>query len=399
MSGLSLLNQGRSCLLPNQPRYPWMLVGGEDCYVWDDEGRRYLDFASGATGNLLGHGHPRLQRALTEQGRGLLAAPARGYHRPQVELATLLADLSFADRLLFCRNAEEARAAAVALTVEHRRLRDEVRDEIIVPMPEVVEVPVAIAVPGVKLRRVRYGDAAAVAEVLSNRTSAVLVPPLAQAGGVLLPKPSYIEDLRALCDAARALLIIDESRLPVGRTGTLFAYEPADARPDMLILAHSLAAGDPFGIVLLREELSRGAGRSLIGFNLGGAPLQCRIALETMRALDEDGLLDSCQRVGRYLGNQLDALRRRAPIIQSIAGVGLLFSVQVTVRADDFVLACQERGLLLGQSGQDTLLIQPPLTIQRGHVRALIATLREVVGEYVGVTLPDEESFEDEEEE
>ena len=391
MPGLSLLNQGRSCLLPNQPRHPWVLVSGEDCYAWDDMGQRYLDFASGATGNLLGHGHPRIVGALAAHGRGLLAAPARGFHRAQVELATLLADLTFADRVLFCRDAKEARAAAVALTAEHRRLREEARPEIIVPMPEEVEEPVRISVPHVKIRRVRYGDAAAVAEVLSEKTSAVMAAPIAFAGGVIVPPPRFMRDLRALCDAAGALLVVDESRIPLGRAGTLFASEPSEIRPDMLVLAHSLAAGDPFGIVLLREELSRGAGRSLVGFNLGGAPLQCGLTLETIRALVDDDLLRSCSRVGKYLSNQLTALRRSSPLVLAVAGAGLMLSVQVAVPADDIVLACCKKGVLLGQAGRDTLLVQPPLTIQRAHVRVLLATLREVLREYAGDSMPDDQ--------
>ena len=398
MPGLSLLNQGRSCLLPNQPRHPWVLVSGEDCYAWDDQGQRYLDFASGATGNLLGHGHPRVVGVLGSHARGLLAAPARGFHRAQVELATELADLTFADRILFCRDAKEARAAAVALSAEHRRLRKEIRPEIIVPMPEEVEEPVSISVPGVQLRRVRYGDAAAVAEVISERTSGVMAAPLAFAGGILVPPPRYMRDLRALCDAARALLIVDESRIAIGRTGTLFASDPADIRPDMQILAHSLAAGDPFGIVLLREELSRGAGRSLVGFNLGGAPLQCGLTLETIRALVDDDLLDSCARVGRYLFNQLTALRRASPLMTAVSGAGLMLSARLAVRADDIVLACRKKGVLLGQAGHDTLLVVPPLTIQRAHVRALLATLREVFREYAGDATPSEAEDEAEDE-
>lgn len=395
MSRLSLLNQGRSCLLPNQPRHPWVLVSGEGCYAWDDEGRRYLDFASGATGNVLGHAHPRLARALAEVGRGLLAAPARGYHAAQIELAALLADHSFADRVLFCRDAKEARAAAVALTTEHRRLREEDRDEVIVPMPEGVEVPVPVTVPGAKLRRVRFGDAAAVAEVLTSRTSAVVAAPIAQAAGVMLPKPRYMEDLRALCDAARALLVVDESRVPLGRTGALFASQPAEVRPDVLVVAHSLAAGEPFGAVLLREELARGAGRSLVGFNLGGAPLQCAIALETVRALVEDDLLEACTRLGRYLANQLDLLRRQSPLVESVAGTGLLYSMSLATAADDIVLGCREKGVLLGQAGRDTLLIQPPLTIQRAHVRAFISVLRAVLAEQGGVTADAADGVED----
>lgn len=392
MSRISLLNQGRSCLLPNRPRHPWVLVGGEGCYAWDDDGRRYLDFASGATGNLLGHGHPRLVRALGEQGRGMLAAPARGYHLSQIDLAALLADLSFADRALFCRDSKEARAAAVALAAEHRRLRDEERDEIIVPVPEGVEEPVGITVPGVRLRYTRYGDVAAVAEIIGHRTSAVLAAPLAMAGGVILPQPRYIEEMRALCDAARALLVVDASRVPIGRTGSLFGYEHERVRPDMLLVAHSLSAGEPFGVVLLREELSRGAGRSLLGFNVGGAPVQCALAVETIRALTEDGLLDSCARVGRYLGNQLDLLRRRSPLIRAVRGTGLLFSVDLATGADAIALGCQQRGVLLAQAGRATLLVQPPLTIQRAHVRAFISAFREVLADEGGVhALPDGE--------
>lgn len=400
MSRISLLNQGRSCLLPNQPRHPWVLVSGEGCYVWDDEGRRYLDFASGATGNLLGHAHPRMARVLAQHGRGLLAAPARGYHAAQIELAALLADRTFADRVLLCRDAKDARAAAVALTTEHRRLREEDRDEVIVPMPEGVEIPVPVLVLGARLRRVRYGDAAAVAEVLSSRTSAVVAPPLVLAGGVILPKPRYMEDLRALTDAARALLVIDESRVPLGRTGTLLGFQPADVRPDVLVLAHSLAAGEPFGAVLLREELSRGAGRSLVGFNLGGAPLQCGIALETVKALDEDGLLHACTRIGKYLGNQLDVVRKESKVVQNVSGIGLMYSVQLATEADDVVLACREKGVLLGQAGRDTVLIHPPLTIQRAHVRAFIGAFREVLAGCDGsVLLPNDDEGEDDDDE
>lgn len=380
MPSLTLLNQGRSCLLPNRPRHPVVLTHGEDCYVWDDQGRRYLDFASGATGNLLGHGHPRLARVLSDHGRSLLAAPARCYHRTQVELASLLTDLSFADRALFCRDAPEARAAAAALVGQYRAERNEPqRDQILVALPPGWEEPVRTSVPGAAIEAVPYGLSRDVAAALSRRTSAVIAAPIVLAGGIVTPEKGYLSALAHICREEGLLFCVDETRVPLGRSGSLFASEPDGVRPDLHLLGHSLAVSDPFGVVLLREDLARGAGRSLAGFSVGGAPLVCAVALETLRALKEDRLLDSCQRVGRYLGNQLAALKARFDLIEEAGGLGLMRTLRFSVPCEPIALACQERGLQLAQGGSHTLLFMPPLTAQRAHARAALTVLRSVL--------------------
>ncbi|OGL05630.1 MAG: acetylornithine aminotransferase, partial [Candidatus Rokubacteria bacterium RIFCSPHIGHO2_02_FULL_69_13] len=256
---------------PNYGRVPICLVRGDGMRVWDSEGREYLDFAAGIAVVALGHCHPRVTGAIREAAATLLHVSNLYHSAPQIHLAKLLCDHSFADRVFFCNSGAEANEAAIKLARKYAKERfASDRYEVIAARNSFHGRTLATVtatgqekyqhgfeplMPGFK--HVPYNDLRAMERALDSRTAAILVEPIQGEGGVNVPDDDYLPGLRKLCDESGALLILDEVQTGVGRTGRLWAYEHAGIEPDVLTLAKALANGVPMGAMLAREEVAR----------------------------------------------------------------------------------------------------------------------------------------------
>ena len=374
---------------PNYSRPPVCLVRGEGVRVWDSDGREYLDFTSGIAVTALGHCHPRVTGAIQEAARTLLHVSTLFYNAPQADLARLLCEHSFADRVFFCNSGAEANEAALKLARKYARERyASDRFEIIAARgsfhgrtlgalsatgQEKYQHGFEPLVPGFK--HVPYNDLRAVERAIDSRTAAVIVEPVQGEGGVRVPDDDYLPGLRKLCDAAGVLLILDEVQTGVGRTGRLWGYQWSGVEPDIMTLAKALANGVPVGAMLAREEVARALTPGSHASTFGGTPFVMSVALAVMTTVIGERLPERAEHTGRFLMDGLRALAGRRPAIREVRGRGLLVGVELDRPAAPVVEACREAGLLVLTAGERVLRLAPALIVERPDCERALAIL------------------------
>jgi len=366
---------------PNYARAPICLVRGDGVRVWDSDGKEYLDFGAGIAVASLGHCHPRVTGAIREAAATLLHVSNLYHTAPQIHLAKLLCDHSFAERVFFCNSGAEANEAALKLVRKYAKERyASDRYEVIATRnafhgrtfatvtatgQEKYQHGFEPLVPGFK--HVPYNDLRAMERAIDNRTAALIVEPIQGEGGVIVPDDDYLPGLRKLCDASGALLILDEVQTGVGRTGTLWAYEHSGIEPDVMTLAKALANGVPIGAMLTREEVARALGPGTHGSTFGGTPFVTSVALATLQTVLGEKIPERAARMGRRL---MDGLRRLAqgPVgIREVRGRGLLIGVELDRPVNPILDACRNAGLLVLSAGENVLRLVPPLIVEEDH--------------------------------
>jgi acetylornithine/N-succinyldiaminopimelate aminotransferase len=359
-------------------RAPICLVRGDGTRVWDSDGREYLDFGCGIAVTSLGHCHPRVTGAIREAAATLLHVSNLYHTAPQIHLAKLLCEHSFAQRAYFCNSGAEANEAAIKIARKYAKERLSTdRWEIVAthnsfhgrtlgalsatgqPKYQHGFEPL---VPGFK--HVPYNDLRAMERAIDNRTCAVLVEPIQGEGGVHVPDDDYLAGLRKLCDQSGALLILDEIQTGLGRTGRLWGYEHAGVEPDIMTLAKALANGVPIGATLVREDVASVLGPGSHGSTFGGTPFVASVALATFTTILDEKLPERAARMGRYLMDGLRGLAGRHSVVKEIRGRGLLIGVGLGRAVGPIVDACREAGLLVLSAGEQVLRLAPPFIVE-----------------------------------
>jgi len=382
--------------LPVFKRFPVVLVRGEGAWVWDDQGKRYLDFIGGWAVNSLGHCHPAVAEALSQQARKLIHASNQVYTIPQLELAQLLVKHSCLDKAFFCNSGAEANEAAVKLARKYGKLKLGGAFEVISALNSFHGRTLAMVAatgqakfqePFIPLPdgfvNVEFSDVEAIKSATNPKTCAVLLEPIQGEGGVVLPSEDYFRQVRKLCDEKGLLLILDEIQTGIGRTGTLFAYEQLGIEPDILTLAKGLGSGVPIGAVLVKEKASVFSPGDH-GSTFGGNPLVCAAALATLRFILENQVLENVRRVGQYLLDQLARLRSKFGLVREVRGRGLLAAIEFERDlSEEVVRGCLERGLLLNPVRANAIRFMPPLIIGEAEVDRAVGILEEVLAQLV----------------
>jgi acetylornithine/N-succinyldiaminopimelate aminotransferase len=378
MDTKTLLEWSATYHTPNYgSRAPICLVRGDGMRVWDTDGREYLDFGAGIAVTSLGHCHPKVTGAIQEAAATLLHVSNLYHSAPQIHLAKLLCDHSFADRVFFGNSGAEANEAAIKLARKYARTRwSDDRYEIIATRDSFHGRTLATVtatgqekyqhgfeplLPGFK--HVPYNDVRAMERAIDGRTAAILVEAIQGEGGVNVPDDDYLPALRKLCDQSGALLILDEIQTGVGRTGRLWAYEHTGIQPDIMTLAKALANGVPIGATLTRNEIASVLTAGTHGSTFGGTPFVTSVALATLTAVLEEKIPERAERMGRYLVNGLREVARRHPVVREVRGRGLLIGVDLTQPVGPIVDACREAGLLVLSAGEKVLRLTPPLVV------------------------------------
>jgi predicted acetylornithine/succinylornithine family transaminase len=386
MDTKTLLEWSATYHTPNFARAPICLVRGDGMRVWDTDGREYLDFGAGLAVTALGHSHPRVTGAIREAGATLLHVSNLYYNVPQIHLAKLLCEHSFADQAFFSNSGAEANEAAIKLARKYGKERFATdRYEIISTHNSFHGRTMATVtatgqpkyhhgfeplLPGFK--HVPYNDLRALERAIDNRTAAVLIEAIQGEGGVNVPDDGYLPGLRKLCDESGALLIMDEIQTGVARTGRLWAYEHAGIEPDIMTVAKALANGIPIGATLARRDVASVLTPGTHGSTFGGNPFATAVALATFTTVLDDKVAERAGRMGRYL---MDGLRRLASSrsdVREVRGRGLLIGMELTRAAAPVMDACREAGVLVLTAGEKVLRLAPPLIVgERDADRAL----------------------------
>jgi len=376
-------------------RYPIVLVRGQGCKVWGSDGREYLDFVAGLAVCNLGHCHPKVVQAIQDQSRKLIHVSNFYHIEPQIELAKLLCETSFADRVFFCNSGAEANEAAMKLAKKYAKDTGRTDRLEIITMErsfhgrtmltmsatgqEKIRKGFEPLVPGFKY--VPYNDIEAVSRAVTPQTCAIMVEPIQGEGGVNCPSDGYLRDLRELCLEREILLIFDEVQVGMGRTGKLFAHEHERVYPDIMTLAKSLAGGVPIGAMLATEEVAKSFSPGTHASTFGGNPLATAAGLAALSALLGDGLLENCTRVGDHFFSRLMDLKGKFPFIQEVRGKGLIIGMELGFEGSQIVTRCMEEGFLINCTMGNILRFLPPLIVSSEEVDQLLGALDRILGE------------------
>lgn len=378
-------------------RMPVAVVRGQGAWLWDAEGRKYLDFFPGFGVGALGHCHPAVVRAIRRQAGRLIHVPNIFYHEGQAALAAELLRLAkFPGRVFFCNSGAETTEAAIKLARRYQQVvRGNAKFEIVTVENSFHGRTLgALAATGQKqyqagfapmpggFKHVPLNDLTAAARVIGPRTAGVLIEPILGEGGILQPTKPYLKGLRALTRRRGALLMFDEVQSGGGRTGTFFAFHKTGIVPDALTYAKPLAGGLPMGALLVRAPFIAGLTPGTHATTFGGSPLLCAAALAAVGVASAPAFLKRAARMGALLRTGLVALRDRHPaLVKDVRGEGLMLGMELTRPGAAVAARCRELGLLLNCTHTTVIRMLPPMIVGPREIRTALAVLDQVLTE------------------
>jgi predicted acetylornithine/succinylornithine family transaminase len=379
-------------------RYPVLLVRGKGTRVWDLEGEEYLDFVSGLAVCNLGHCHPKVVKAIQDQAEKLIHISNFYYIEPQIQLASLLCKLSFADKVFFCNSGAEANEGAMKLARKYAKEKvGKDRYEIITmersfhgrtlatltaTAQEKFHKGYEPLMPGFKY--VPFNDIGAVKNAIDSKTCAVMLEPIQGEGGVNCPSEGYLKALREICDERGILLIFDEVQVGMGRTGKLFAYEHDGVEPDMLTLAKSLAGGVPIGALLIKKGIADSFKPGDHASTFGGNPLATAAGVAALKTILEERMLENCQKMGDYFISKLEEIKGKFPFVKEVRGKGLILGLELKMDGGSIVKEMLKKKILINCTMGNVLRFLPPLIVTREEVDQVVKALEEV---FTGISI------------
>ncbi|MFY9827150.1 MAG: aspartate aminotransferase family protein [Rhodoplanes sp.] len=384
-----------SHLLPTYARVDLAFERGEGAWLTATDGARYLDFAGGVAVNVLGHAHPALVAALTEQA-GKLWHVSNLYRIPEAErLAARLCDATFADLVFFCNSGAEAMEGAIKIARKHHAAGGRPERYRIITFEGAFHgrTLATLAAGGQKkyldgfgppvegFDQVPFGDLDAVKRAITPETAAILIEPVQGEGGVRAPPQGFLRGLRELCDAHGLLLVFDEVQTGIGRTGTFFAYERAGVAPDVMGIAKGLGGGFPVGAVLATAEAGKGMTAGTHGSTFGGNPLAMAVGNAVLDVVLAPGFLAEVQRKALLLKQKLAAVTDRHPgVIREVRGEGLLLGLVAAVPNDKLVAALRDEKLLAVGAGENVVRLLPPLIVTEAEIADAVDRIDRAAG-------------------
>ena len=376
-------------------RYSVLLVRGKGTRVWDLEGEEYLDFVSGLAVCNLGHCHPKVVKAIQDQAEKLIHVSNFYYIEPQIQLASLLCQHSFADKVFFCNSGAEANEGAFKLARKYTKEKTgKDRYEIITMERSFHGRTLATLaatgqekfhkgyeplMPGFKY--VPFNDIGALKNAIDSKTCAVMLEPIQGEGGVNCPREGYLKTLREICDEMGILLIFDEVQVGMGRTGKLFAYEHDKVEPDMLTLAKSLAGGVPIGALLIKKGIADSFKPGDHASTFGGNPLATAAGVAAFTTILEEGMLENCQTVGDYFISQLEEIKKKFSFVQEVRGKGLILGMELKIEGSSIVKEMLKKKILINCTMGNVLRFLPPLIVTKEEVDRVVKALEGVFQE------------------
>jgi acetylornithine/N-succinyldiaminopimelate aminotransferase len=392
MSLASVSRMEARLLLPTYERQPILFVRGRGVYLWDSQGKRYLDFLSGIGVNALGHSHPAVQAAIKRQAGRLIHVSNLFFHEYQAELARRLTEMSGLDRAFFCNSGTEAWEGALKLARAFAQMSNRNGSKAkwrILAMENSFHgrtfgalattgqpkyrAPFVPLMPGVSF--VKFNDLDDLQRKFDSSVCAVCIETIQGEGGVCPVNAEFLELASRLTKQSGALLVLDEIQCGLGRTGRHFAYQHYGVLPDVVTVAKPLACGLPLGAILTTQRVASCMHPGMHGTTFGGGPLACAVAIEFLRA--EKKLLKHVRTLGKYFHAALEALDRKHKSIQDVRGAGLMLAVELDSPELAKAVAKQllQEGIIVNRTHETVLRFLPPYVIQKRHVDQLVKAL------------------------
>ncbi len=377
-------------------RYPVSFVKGEGCWLYDSQGKKYLDMLAGIAVCNLGHCHPRVSEAICQQAKTLIHTSNLFHIEPQAELAELICRNSFGEKAFFCNSGAEANEGALKLARRYGTEKSPEKYEIVAFKQSFHGRTMAAVtvtgqgkysegfgpmIPGVKFAE--FNNIDSVKEVVSERTAGIIVEPVQGEGGVVPASKEFLEELRRIADEFDAVLIFDEVQTGIGRTGELFAYQHYGVEPDVMTLAKALGNGVPIGAIVAKGEAAEVLKPGLHASTFGGNFLSTRAGVEVMKIMTEPGFLDRVKEKGNYLKNRLEELVSQFPqLLEGVRGLGMMLGIVCKTPCSDIVASALDKGLIINCTAGKVLRFLPPLTIEKEEIDYGVEILKEVLREY-----------------
>lgn len=396
MDKAQYIEEAEQSLLHTYNRYPVVLDHGEGVYLYDTDGKRYLDFFAGIAVQALGHGNKKYNQELKNQIDRLIHTSNLFYNMPAIEASKKVLRASEMDRIFFTNSGTEAIEGALKAARKYRYTKTGKNDGEIIAMEhsfhgrsmgalsitgtEKYRTPFEPLIGGVRFAT--FNDLSGVRAALTERTCAVILETVQGEGGIYPAEKEFLEGVRALCDERDILLILDEIQCGMGRTGSMFAWQQYGVRPDLMTTAKALGCGVPVGAFLMTEKT---AASSLSpgdhGTTYGGNPFACAAVSTVMDIYEEEGILAHVRELTPYLTEAMDAIVQRYPFVKERRGLGFLQGLALSdeVSAGDVAAKAIEAGLLLITAGANTLRFVPPLVIEREHIDEMRMLLEQVL--------------------
>ena len=394
-TSVELLALAKAHLYGNYKPAGFVIVRGEGCAVWDAAGKRYLDLAAGVAVTAVGHAHPKHAKAIAEQAAKVIHVSNYYYNEPNIRLAAELCARTGYARAFFCNSGAEANEALLKLARHHFHAKGEPKRQRVVAFHNAFHGRTlgALSMTGTPKYRegfgelgpvthVTYGDLDAVKSALGPDVAAVIVEPVQGEGGVFPAPKGFLAGIRAACDAAGALMLVDEVQTGLGRLGRFLGHDGCGARADAIALAKGLGGGVPIGAMLTTEALAGALPPGTHGSTFGGNPLACAAALSVLSILDEEKLVDGARQKGEALGAMLDGLARELPkVCEGSRGDGLLRGLVLREGfvARDVLPRVQDEGVLLTAAGERVLRFSPPLVVTTAELEEGVGAVRRVL--------------------
>ncbi len=382
----ALINKANRYLANTYNRYPIIVTKGEGCWLWDLEGRRYLDFLAGIAVCNLGHVRKEVLEGLTTQAGKLFHVSNLFYMEPQIKAAELLVENSFGDKIFFCNSGAEANEAAIKLARRYSwKKYGRERFEIIVMDNSFHGRTVCtLSATGQKkfhegfeplvegFTYVPFNNINAIQEAITEKTCAVMLELIQAEGGVYVADEEYIKALRAMTKEKDILLILDEVQTGIGRTGRFFAYEHYDIEPDIMSLAKALGNGFPVGAMVATEKAMDAFVPGTHASTFGGNPLASAAVVATLNILLGEGIIKHCEKMGEYLHKQLLSLKNTYPFITEVRGKGLIWGIELSMDGDPIQKEFLKEGVILNCTKGNVLRLVPPLIIGTEEIDVLV---------------------------
>ena len=392
MSMNEQMNHAEESILHTYNRFPVMFDHGEGCYLYDTEGKKYLDFAAGIAVNALGYHYPGYDDALKSQIDKLTHISNLYYNEPMSEAGEKLIKASGLSKAFFTNSGTEAIEGALKAARKYSYTKygkEAGRFEIIamnhsfhgrsmgalaVTGNKHYQEAFGPMIPGIKFAN--YNDLESVKQLVNDKTCAIIFETVQGEGGIYPATNEFIKGVRQLCDEKGILLILDEIQCGMGRTGTMFAFQQYGVEPDILTVAKALGCGVPVGAFLAKEEVAKALVPGDHGTTYGGNPLACAAATKVFELFEKQHILDNVKEVSAYLEEKLDELVAEYDFIIERRGLGLMQGLELSINPKDVIANALDNGLILFSAGTNVIRMVPPLVITKADVDEMITKLK-----------------------
>ena len=392
MTSQEYIDIAEEALLHTYNRYQIVLDRGEGVYLYDTDGKRYLDFAAGIAVFALGYKNEGYNEALIQQINKLIHTSNLYYNVPAVEAAVKIKKASGMDRGFFTNSGTEAIEGAIKLARKYAYQKDNTTDHEIIAMQHSFHGRSlgALSVTGnVKYQEAfkpliggvkfaEFNDLDSVKEQITEKTCAIILETVQGEGGIYPAEKEFLQGVRELCDKRDIILILDEIQCGMGRTGTMFAWQQYGVKPDIMTVAKALGCGIPVGAFVAVERVAKAMQPGDHGTTYGGNPLACAAVNRVFELFEEGNIIEHVNEVSGYLEEKLEEMIKKYDIVKTRRGKGLMQGLELTIPAQDIILKALQKGLILITAGQNIIRLVPPLIITKEHIEEMAEILNQV---------------------